>query len=343
MPKKSDSKSKRSNKVVVSASNIKEKISRNSLELQISPWNCVPIDGAKDHGYDYTVEIVSKAGLEDYTPEGRFFMVQLKSQSKLVKRDNFVVPHPIETKKIQQWYRSSTQIPFLYVVNDLSDGRFYYQWIDELFVSALERDNPFWTSKEKITVKVPFQNIIEKGENPTIRDYVYNHRYTAPTVLEPGVFFDLKEKIAGSIFKYGQLVGDSPFDSVKKDVERLNVELRNAAYRIAITGLSRVGKSSLINKLLKRDDISPTDVWQTTGVPIVILPGRKERVRINFQNKPSELYPYSADIIKQYATREFNEENHKKVKDVCVFISSSQLERGVMFTTSQDWMILMTK
>jgi len=150
MAKKPTKSKPKTKKVIISSSNVKERNSRNSLELHISPWVCIPTNGSNDHGYDYTVEIVSKAGLDDYTPDGRFFLVQLKSQSKLTKKNGVVVPHPIETKKIQQWFRSSIQIPFLYIVNDLVNGTFYYQWIDDLFISALEMEAPFWTNQDKM-------------------------------------------------------------------------------------------------------------------------------------------------------------------------------------------------
>ncbi len=323
---------KKKKEVRIGSSNVKERTSRNGFEILMSPWVCTGTSGA-DHGHDYHVEVVSTINIEEYKPDGRFFLAQLKSQTKLQIKDEFIVPHPIETRKIRQWYNSSAQIPFLFVVNDLKTGAFYYQWIDEEFISDLEKTSPFWTKNEKVLIKIPKLNLINEKSKESIREYVYNYRYVPKKLLEPGVFFDLKDKITKSIYTYEKLVNNTPFESVKVDVIKLKEKLENAVYRIAITGLSRVGKSSLINSLLKRPDISPTDIWQTTGVPILIHPGRDEKVKINFYDskKSSEVLAYSSENIKQYAAREQNEDNYKGVSEVNVFISSSQLERGVMF------------
>jgi GTPase Era involved in 16S rRNA processing len=330
--KKSKVIKKKKKEVRIGSSNVKERTSRNGFEIVMSPWVCTGTAGA-DHGHDYHIEIVSTINIEEYKPDGRFFLVQLKSQTKLEFKDEFLIPHPVETRKIRQWYNSSAQIPFLFVVNDLKTNRFYYQWIDEEFISDLEKTSPFWTKNEKVAIRIPKQNLISESSKESLREYVYNYKYVPKKLLEPGVFFDLKDKITNSIDIYEQLINNTPFESVQNDVLKLKEKLENAVYRIAITGLSRVGKSSLINSLLKRPDISPTDIWQTTGVPILIHPGREEKVKINFydSHKPSEILPYSSENIKEYAAREFNEDNHKGVSEVNVFISSSQLERGVMF------------
>ncbi|MCK6639654.1 MAG: dynamin family protein [Bacteroidia bacterium] len=319
--------------VRIGSSNVKERQSRNNFELIMGAWVCIPTNGTTDHGYDYTVEIVSEDGIQNFKPDGKFFLVQLKSQSKLSVDETFVTPHPIETRKIRQWYQSSSQMPFLFVVNDIAKKKFYYQWIDDGFISNLEREQPYWNKADKITIKIPINNLLVSGQHDGIREYVYNYRQAYKKLLEPGVFFEMKDKIRDSILRYEELISVSPFESVKGDVKKLKEGLENAVYRIAITGLSRVGKSSLINALLKRPDISPTDVWQTTGVPIIIHPGREERVQINFydRNKPAIQAPYSSELIKEYAARENNEDNYKRVSEVNVFISSAQLERGVMF------------
>jgi hypothetical protein len=158
MAKKKVSTKKRK-RVTIDSANVKERNSRNSFELQVSPWVCVPSIGATDHGHDYTVELVSqKENFDSYTPDGRFFLLQLRSQSNLTKNADNVTPHPVETSHMLQWNRSSAQLPFLFVVNDLQDGTFYYQWIDAIFISNLEKLNPYWSNQEKITIKIPVQN-----------------------------------------------------------------------------------------------------------------------------------------------------------------------------------------
>ncbi len=150
--------------------------------------------------------------------------------------------------------------------------------------------------------------------------------------MEPGTFFEMQKKVESAIALYESLVNSTPFESVKDDLKVIREECNNALYRVAVAGLSRVGKSSMINLLLKRPYISPTDVWQTTGVPILINSGKHENITIHFNDssKPPQTFIYAPDVIKQYPSRDFNEDNVKGIKTVNVCIASPQLERGVM-------------
>ncbi len=139
--------SKRTSEVKIGTSNVKERVSRNKFELCLSPWVCNAMNS--DHGYDYNIEIASGSASDDYIPDGIFFNVQLKAQSKPKYVSDFILPHPVETKKIKQWYNGSSQVPALFVVHDLGSEAFYYQWIDDEFITALEARQPLWTQREK--------------------------------------------------------------------------------------------------------------------------------------------------------------------------------------------------
>lgn len=316
----------------VSKSKIIEGKSRNRLRDQLSPWVCTGTGGeSPDIGHDFYVEIVTETNFEVFDGDGRHFLLQLKAQSKLPNNNGFVTPKSVETKKIKQWYQNSQQLPYLFVVNDYPSKKFYFQWIDGAFITKLEKEYPYWTTEKYVTFKIPSENLLNADTMNTIREYVLNKKVQFGKLIEPGIYFELKRKTEGLIEKYNQLTGPLKFQSVDATIADLKKKAENATYRLAAAGLSRVGKSTLVNTILKRKDASPVDVNQTTGVPIQFHPSINESVTIHYMDgRQPETFPYSEQIIKNYAAREYNEDNHKKVSFVLVHLTSSQLEKGVM-------------
>src|SRR5690606_33461782 len=96
-----------------------------------------------------------------------------------------------------------------------------------------------------------------------------------------------------------------------------------------ITGLSRVGKSSLINAMLRRQGVSPTGIYQTTGVPIQIAPSEEDRVVITYHDGREQFEKFSPKVIAQYASQSLNEDNFKNVKIVNIGLANVLLAKGI--------------
>lgn len=308
-----------------SSSHRKEDKSKREFEAVIEPffvsgWN------SRDYGIDGVVEITSDlTEIGDVELESKCFLVQLKSTNKSTASKGFI-SFPVPRQKILYWY--SYNLPVLFVVYEISLHKFNYIWIDENLISSLESKNPDWMNQSKISIKIPVENVFDENTLKKIKDYVYSWKIPARTALSPGKYFELKTKFYNQIQKLNVITNSFDFNSVNEDIKNIETEVDQSIYRIAVTGLSRVGKSSLLNGLLKKD-VSPTGFFQTTGVPIQIIPGHKDEILVYFHNGTSEKLAFSKENIIQYASQDHNEDNKKKIRLLSVSIKNQSLERGV--------------
>lgn len=283
----------------------------------------------RDYGIDGQVEITKPIKDSDsFRPESKYFLIQLKS-TEYSKSTAEAISFPIPVKKIIQWF--SANLPVMFVLNDITNKSFYGIWVDERVITDLERKNSNWVNKKTVTLKLTAENNFEKLSSEQIRDYVLSWRAPLKKIIEPGTYFDLKDKTEENIKKFEETNGPFHFKSIFDVTKAMHLQLEQAIYRIAITGPSRVGKSTLVNALLKRADISPTGFFQTTGVPIQILPGKDDIIKISFTDKQPVSKKFSYETIEEYASQLKNEDNKKNVSLVAIHLANRQLEHGVSF------------
>lgn len=294
----------------------------DNLNMRMAfPW------ADNDYGIDGQIELISPIRNSDsFRPDSKFFLVQLKSTESLKtvgKNVSFSVP----VKKIIQWF--SANLPVMFVINDLKNKCFYSIWINGELISTLDSANSNWVNQEDITLKIPIENNFSNYTLETIRDYVLSWKVPTRKIIEAGTYFDLKDKCKANLDSYSEICRPFKFESVNNSLIALNNQIEQAIYRIAITGPSRVGKSTLINALLKRKQISPTGMEQTTAVPIQILPGKEDIIIATFKNGKAITKKFSPEIIKEFASQELNEDNKKEVALVAIHLVNRQLEHGV--------------
>ena len=294
----------------------------DSLNMRLAfPW------ADNDYGIDGQVELTSPIkNSENFRPDSKFFLIQLKSTESL-KATSKNISFSIPVKKVIQWY--SANLPVLFVLNDLKNKHFYSLWIDEKLITSLENINSNWVNQESVTLKISTESNFNNYTLDTIRDYVLNWKIPARKIIEAGIYFELKDKCNDNLNSYQEISKPFGFASVNDSLILLSKQIEQAIYRIAITGPSRVGKSTLINALLKRKGISPTGFFQTTGVPIQILPGKEDSIRITFRNGKAATEKFSLKVIEEYASQTKNEDNKKDVALVAIHLANRQLEQGV--------------
>lgn len=283
----------------------------------------------RDYGIDGLVDITSPIkDSESIRPELKSFLIQLKS-TETIKISQNNISFPIPVKKIIQWY--SANLPVMFVLNDIKSNAFYYMWINDKLINIFENSNSNWVTQNHITLRIPISNNFKNYTIDNIKEYVFNWKIQTRKLMLPGTYFELKDKCKEALKFYSELCNQFNFESVNNSVNALDNQIEQAIYRIAITGPSRVGKSTLINTLLRKIDISPTGIFQTTGVPIQILPAKENFICITFKNGKNVNEKFSKSTIESYASQEMNEDNKKEVSVLSIHLANRQLEHGVSF------------
>lgn len=164
---------------------------------------------------------------------------------------------------------------------------------------------------------------------PTIPE---SHPESRPPLLTAGHYVRLQREARAVVERLEALGKQLGWKSVEARVESLRAALRDNLYRVAMTGKSRAGKSSLLNALLGRP-ICPVQRIITTGVPINIVPGDQERAIIRFENGPSVTLeaPLEAGHLAPFAAQQHNPDNHKRVASIEVQLTHEVLDLGVAY------------
>lgn len=311
----------------IPASHRNEWKSKRKFEEIIDPWY-LPFEWTvRDYGIDGQVEITRPIGkTSDVEPQGLYFLVQLKCIEKLSKPKKRI-GYSIPVKKIIQWYGSN--LPVLLALYDMEEGQFHSLWINDQLIGSLDSHNPKWITKATVTIKITSENDVPLTNLPAIRDYVTSWKRTPRRIIEPGLYFDLKNKCEHLNICFGEIAAPFQFESISQRVGILGTQINEAIYRLAITGPSRSGKSSLINAMLGKKGVSPTGIFQTTGVPIQILPGNNEEIQVLFQDGKLQQHPFSEKAIRKFASQDENINNEKKVSLVTIFTQNRELEKGI--------------
>lgn len=156
----------------------------------------------------------------------------------------------------------------------------------------------------------------------------------ARPVLAPGEYVRLQEKGRHAIEKLAALAKPLGFTSVASHAAEILKMLEQDLYRVAITGRSRAGKSTLINALIQRA-ICPVERVITTAIPIIIGPGTTEGACVTFEgNARPPLHldgPITSDMIAPYADQRYNHDNAKNVERIEISLGHGVLDLGVEY------------
>jgi GTPase Era involved in 16S rRNA processing len=307
-----------------SKSHRNEDISKRKFEEVMDPW--FVHWQVRDYGVDCTVEVAVSTLNEAHYATNMRFAVQLKSIEKINATSHLGYAVPVE--KIFYWYNSN--IPVMFAVYSLDKKQFFYLWIDESVLVELDRNSSSWAAQQTITLHIPIQNAISDLELEKILGYINKWKRPVKQLIKAGIYFNLKDDTDEILKSYNAIVDPFKFDSIEQEIKTLQNQIDSAIYRVAITGPSRAGKSTLINSLLRRE-ISPSDIFQTTGVPIQIIPGSKEYVQTLFKDGKIVQEKVNMKNISKYASQTENEDNIKGVQIITVSLVNRLLDRGISF------------
>lgn len=301
-----------------------ESRARTIFHAAVDPWMTTGWT-QHDYGIDAMVEIrVDRAGGPDGYASGKRFAVQLKGTEQAIKGDKFAVD--VSPGQIGYWLENTEYVMFAVV--HVPDRQVYWRWIDDELVSELSARSPSWFGQQTVSIPVSTSKKLDAAGLREVEKAVFGQRRTARRVFRPGDYFRLHQEataISKSLIEQAQRAG---IESVKQRLVDTQVALRNCTYVIAIAGPSRVGKSTLLNALLRRN-VSPIGRFPTTAVALMALAAEKDQTEIEFHDGKRVTGPATAEFIADYAHQDNNPRNRKAVRLVCVRLVSEPLERGI--------------
>ena len=136
--------------------------------------------------------------------------------------------------------------------------------------------------------------------------------------------------IANQIQNLKQIAEDSNQKTLVNELETLFLKHREQLFYVAILGLFKRGKSTIINALLKQD-VLPSDVIPATSIITLIEHSDRTSAEIYFSN--GDILPADISVIDDYVSEEKNPENEKEIDFVKIFHPASILENMLIVDT----------
>jgi GTP-binding protein EngB required for normal cell division len=155
---------------------------------------------------------------------------------------------------------------------------------------------------------------------------------TARPKVQPGEYARLQESGRAAVRKLCAVAAQLGFESVASHGAEIAEALERDLYRVAITGRSRAGKSTLLNALVRRD-LCPVERVITTAIPLVIGPGDVESATVTFEKRAPIVLdgPVAATMLAPYADQRYNPNNAKGVERIDVHVGHEVLDLGVQY------------
>lgn len=118
-------------------------------------------------------------------------------------------------------------------------------------------------------------------------------------------------------------------ESLGTNLLRIIQGLDNAEVIIPVLGMQGMGKSTLINGLLK-ENILPNDADETTCVPVEVKFGTDECAKVHFFDKQDTIILHTREELNEYVDNNYNPANEKHVSCIELFRNNDMLKSGMV-------------
>ncbi|MBQ0088202.1 MAG: dynamin family protein, partial [Prevotellaceae bacterium] len=118
-------------------------------------------------------------------------------------------------------------------------------------------------------------------------------------------------------------------DSIGTNLLHIIQNMKNAEVVIPVLGMQGMGKSTLINGLLK-ENILPNDADETTCVPVEVKYGINECAIVHFFDKESTIIVHTREELNEYVDNNYNPANEKHVACIELFRKNELLQNGMV-------------
>ena len=311
----------------VPSGKLQENISKAHFTLAI-PQELVTKWETNDFGIDAMVELTYSQDLgRKFVASGKKFSAQIKSRASRAGTSG-VLTLSVDVQKVIYWLSCSE--PVMLVRHDSTTGELRFVWIDEGFAANVTRQRPGWQTGRTITVYFRLGDRLTPDRQTQIEGYVLRWRPPGRQPLSPSQFFELREGMRRLTSDLARVADSVGIVTLAAPIDELAHRVAQSAYSIAITGPSRVGKSTLINALVRRE-ISPVGLLPTTGLPVVLIGGATPIATVTFKDGTSKSVEPTSAGLEPYVTQDQNRGNAKGVRLVTVAIPDPGLANGVSF------------
>lgn len=293
--------------------------SRRILEAVLSPWRVTRWE-ANDFGIDGVVEITSPvANTADNEATGAMFAVQLKATDA----DDAPTSLDVSPGKLRYWLNHS--LPVVLVSTHLRSSTMRARWIDAALLSEIRERSPTFWDQKTLSISLPLGLTAAALTEIEVHVIRFRRRELA---VPPSRFFDIRDQVLALADEIGLAGLSSGVKTVELLVDHTRKTLKAGAYRIAVAGPARVGKSTLVNAFLGLD-VSPIADYPTTAVPLLFEAGDVSRADVHFANQASVSVEASSASLRPFAAQQENDENDKGVSAIRVTLPNKYLSRGV--------------
>ncbi|NRZ43850.1 putative GTPase [Clostridium beijerinckii] len=134
--------------------------------------------------------------------------------------------------------------------------------------------------------------------------------------------------------KFNELIGkylDNVIDGIdaKEYFKHFTENLKNQEIIVPVLGIQGAGKSSFLNSVLMDDNILPTDVDETTCVPVEVKYGTNtSKAEIYFHEKEKEVVDTSN--LEKYVHNDYNPANELGVSKIVLYNDSEILKNNLV-------------
>lgn len=134
--------------------------------------------------------------------------------------------------------------------------------------------------------------------------------------------------------KFNELIGkylDNVIDGIdaKEYFKHFTENLKNQEIIVPVLGIQGAGKSSFLNSILMDDNILPTDVDETTCVPVEVKYGTDmSKAEIYFHEKEKEVVDVST--LEKYVHNDYNPANELGVSKIVLYNDSEILKNNLV-------------
>lgn len=275
-----------------------------------------------DYGKDFRVQLVDHSQAT-HLVTGREFSIQAKG-SEHGPHNSAVVDVPT----FNSWRNSIEPVLLVKVLAPgTAESQMHGAWIDAELITALHRASPTW--RDQKTVTIPLGLTLTKDLLPEIERVV--NRWPegrCPIEWQPEDFASVESEAAALASELAKISGTAGLEGPVASLRDAAKQLERISYAVAVLGNSRVGKSTLLNRLLGRE-ISPVDQFPTTAVAMSISYAESATGTVHLLDGKKISGEPTAAFLSPFVTQQGNRDNAKHVSHVEVELPDPILRGGI--------------